>query len=217
MYRGIRSVVAAAALFAVPIGAAAQPPLPTRWDTGASFGFMWGDGFRQEELPHTNDEPSTAFQFDLGRYWTTHLKTEFAAILTSPRDQFVSSPVPGVPGGYTYGFTVHEADLTVFSGALAYQFFQNEMAHPFVAAGIQGGYWREHRHRNQETVTIDRVNYVVPAIDERSSDFLVRPFLSVGAKSYFNRQTFVRSELTTAVSSRGFSHASVRLGLGVDF
>jgi len=42
MHRGIRAVVAAAALLGIPIGAAAQPPLPTRWDTGASFGIMVG-------------------------------------------------------------------------------------------------------------------------------------------------------------------------------
>jgi len=215
MYPGIRAVVAAAALLASPIAAAAQPPLPTRWDAGASFGIMWGDGFRQEELPYNNDDPHTAYQFDLGRYWTTHLKTEFAAILTPTADDFVYTPVPTVPGGYTY--TEQDTNVTVFSGALAYQFFQNEMAHPFIAAGIQGGYSREHRYRDQQTLTVGRVNYVVPALDERSSEFVLRPFVSVGAKSYFNRQTFVRSELTAAVNSHGFSHASVRLGLGVDF
>jgi len=215
MYPGIRSVVATAALLAIPIGAAAQPPLPASWDTGASFGITWGDGFEREERPYDYDGPGTAYQFDLGRYWTTHLKTEFAAILRPPTDDHVYTPVPAVPGGYTY--TIHDTDLTVFSGAVAYQFLENEMAHPFVTAGLQGGYLREHRHRDQQTLTVNRVSYVVPAVDERSSEFVVRPFVSVGAKSYFNRQTFVRSELAAAVSSEGFSHASVRLGLGVDF
>ena len=71
---------------------------------------------------------------------------------------------------------------------MVYQFLVNEMAHPFITAGIQGGYSREHRHRDRQTLS---VGYDVPAVDERSSDFVVRPFVSVGAKSYFNRQTFV--------------------------
>ena len=110
MHPGIRSVVAAAALLAIPTGAAAQPPLPTRWDAGASFGIMWGDGFRPEELPDSYDDPNVAYQFDLGRYWTTHLKSDFAAILTPRTDHYVYTPVPGVPSGNAYA--EHDVDLT---------------------------------------------------------------------------------------------------------
>ena len=210
----VRAVLVAA-LLAIPAGAAAQPPLSARWDTGASFGIVWGGGYRQDDPPYDYDDPNRAYQFDLGRYWTTHLKTDFAAVLT-PRDHnTVYTPLPGVPAGYAYAR--QDDDLTTLAGSIAYQFFENEMAHPYVAGGVQVGYLREHRYRDQQTYALNRVSYVVPALDERSSELLVRPFVAVGAKSYFNRQTFVRSELIAAVSSHGFSHAAIRLGLGVDF
>jgi hypothetical protein len=41
--------------------------------------------------------------------------------------------------------------------------------------------------------------------------------MAVGAKSYFNERTFIKSEFSAAVGGGGFSHAILRLGFGVDF
>ena len=54
------------------------------------------------------------------------------------------------------------------------------------------------------------------AIDDETS-ILPRPFAAIGCKSYFNDRVFVRSELLTAVGPAGYSHLTIRVGVGVDF
>ena len=79
------------ATLAAPCRASAQPT--TKWDSGASFGLFWGDGFDADG--QGNDEgPWVAYQFDLGRYWGTHLKTDVGVILTPERNDYDFEPFP---------------------------------------------------------------------------------------------------------------------------
>jgi hypothetical protein len=208
------AVAVAASLLGPSTASAQEPPLP-KWDAGVSFGLLWGDGWH----PGTDDygEPHAVYHFELGRFWTTHLKTDAAVILTHNQSDydFNQFAIPGVPGAYS--FTEHERKLTAFSGSATYQFFENSMMHPFVSAGVQVGVANDHSFRTAQTYTINRIPYTVPALDERTTSALVRPFVAVGAKSYFNDRTFVKSEFSTAVAGSGLSHAILRLGFGFDF
>ena len=213
--RGFSVAVAVAASLLGAAAASAQEPQLPRWDAGVSFGLLWGDGWHPGEDDY--GEPHVAYHLELGRFWTTHLKTDAAVILTQNRtdydfDQFA---IPGVPGAYS--FTEHERKLTAFSGSATYQFFENAMMHPFVSGGVQVGAARDHRFRTPQTSTVNRITYTVPALDERTTSALVRPFVAVGAKSYFNERTFIKSEFSIAVAGSGFSHAILRLGFGFDF
>ena len=213
--RGLTMAAALVAALATPAAARGQdrqPALP-KWDTGASFGLLFGDGWH----PGADDygEPHAAYHLELGRLWTTHLKTDAAVILTHRSSDYYTTIVPGVNGAYS--FTEHERSLTALSGAVTYQFFENAMMHPFVSAGVQVGVANDHVHRALQTYTSNRVTYTVPAIDSRETRALTRPFVAVGAKSYFNERTFIKSELSVAVSGAGFSHSVLRLGFGFDF
>lgn len=208
------------AILAVPAGALAQPqsfPAETRWDAGASVGLIWGENDRNPRPTSGDDSLNVAYNFDLGRYWTTHLKTDVGVLLTPARElyDYEQLAVPGVP--FAYVFTQRDRSVSGFSAAATYQFFENEMMHPYVSGGVQAGLIHEHRYRDRQTNTINRVSYTVPAFDARTTETLLRPFLAAGCKSYFNDRTFVRSELAIAVGPSGFSHATVRLGFGVDF
>jgi len=211
---GLTLGVALAAIVAAQPASAQQPELK-KWDAGASFGLVFGDGW----YPGTasNDEPQAAYHLELGRFWNTHLKTDAAVILTHRHEgyDYATFALPNVPGAYS--FPRHDRQLTAVSGALTYQFFENQMMHPFVSGGLQVAATTNHRYRDTETYTINRLSYTVPKIDERSVDVAVRPFVAVGAKSYFNERVFIKSEFSTAVGGRGFSHAILRLGFGVDF
>jgi hypothetical protein len=200
---------------ATPLASAQEAVLP-KWDAGASFGLFWGDGW-QPSLNGYSDTTNVAYQFDLGRFWTTHVKSDFGVVLTPRRNGYetVALPFAGVNG--PYAFDSVERSVTAFTGAASYQFFENDFMHPFVSAGVQMGLANEHRSRPQQTYTINRVSYVAPAVDSESREVLARPFVAVGAKSYFNERTFVRSELLVAFKSGGYSHATLRLGFGVDF
>jgi len=192
----------------------AQPT--ARWDAGASFGFVWGDGLAVVREPY--DDPfHVAYNLDLGRYWSTHFKTDVSVLLT-PRhtlQQYEAFPLPGAPGAYSY--TENDRSVRAASAAATYQFFDNELMHPYVSAGLLVGWTEQHRHRDTRIYTANRIPYTVPALDERLTTTLVRPFVAAGSKSYFNERTFIRSEFTAAVDQRGFSHATLRLGFGVDF
>ncbi len=206
-------LVLAAMVAASP--ASAQQPELKKWDAGASFGLVFGDGW----YPDTDSygEPQPAYHLELGRFWNTHLKTDTAIILTHRHEgyDYTTFALPNVPGAYS--FTRHDRQLTAVSGAMTYQFFENQMMHPFVSGGLQVAAATNHRYRDAETYTINRVTYTVPKLDQRSTDVVVRPFVAVGAKSYFNERTFIKSEFSAAVSGAGFSHAILRLGFGVDF
>jgi hypothetical protein len=86
-----------------------------------------------------------------------------------------------------------------------------------VSGGVQVCQIDEHRYRPQQTYNFSRIPYTVPSLDERTTRTLARPFFAVGAKSYFNDRTYVKSEFLTAVNSTGFSHATIRIGFGFDF
>jgi hypothetical protein len=216
MRKLLMSMLAAGACLA-PAAAGAQEPKLPRWDAGASFGFLWGDGWTADSDPYVADA-NVAYHFDLGRYWTTHFKTETAVMLTPARSGYDYRPYPGPGyGGGVFSLTDTETTLTAISGAATYQFFENDFMHPFVSAGLQVGTVSQHRVRQPATVTSNRVTYQIPPIDEHSYAVLARPFVAVGAKSYFNERTYVRSELLIGAYDRGFSHATLRLGFGVDF
>lgn len=213
----MRRMVLAAAVAAVLLrsaDAAAQQPEMPKWDAGASFGLMFGNGWYPTD---TYDEPQAAYHFELGRFWTSHLKTDAAVILTHNQRgyEYGAYPVAGAP--FAYSYTEHERRLTAFSGAITYQFFENAMMHPFVSAGLQVGASHDHAFRNPQVFTANRITYTVPALDTRSFDTIARPYVSVGAKSYFNERTFVKSEWSVAVGNRGVSHSILRLGFGFDF
>jgi hypothetical protein len=212
--RGLTLVAALAAALATPAAAAAQQPALPKWDAGASFGLLFGDGWH----PGADDygEPHAAYHLELGRFWTTHLKSDAAVILTHRSSDYdYTTLVPGVLGAYS--LTEHERTLTALSGAATYQFFENAMMHPFVSAGVQVGIANDHAKRTPQTYTVNRVTYTVPAVDSRETKALMRPFVAVGAKSYFNERTFIKSELSVAVNGDGVSHSVLRLGFGVDF
>ncbi len=208
------SVALAAVILAARPALAQQPDLP-KWDAGASFGLLFGNGWH----PDTDDygEPHAAYHLELGRFWTTHLKTDTAIILTHARHDYDYAlyPVQGVANVYV--FTDHDRRLTAVSVAATYQFFENAMMHPFVSAGAQFGVSSDHMYRERETYTINRISYTVPALDTRTTTTLVRPFVAVGAKSYFNERTFIKSEFALAAGSSGISHGILRLGFGFDF
>jgi hypothetical protein len=75
----------------------------------------------------------------------------------------------------------------------------------------------EHSIRPRHLVTLNRIPYEIPAVDERTTTVFARPFIAGGWKSYFNERVFIRSEVLVAMRRDGFSHATMRIGAGFDF
>jgi hypothetical protein len=210
----------------VPIDAFAQRPSTAsesaawyKWDVAGTGGLAIID--KESAPPFGGDrDGAQAWNLDVGRYLSTHLKVDAGVMRTSsyynsnPR----SFPVPGIPPEYSYiTWAQSKVHSTSVSAAATYQFFENQMAHPFVSAGVAVMREYEHSIRPRHLVTLNRIPYDIPAVDERSTTVVARPFIAAGWKSYFNERVFIRSEVLVAMRQDGFSHATMRIGAGFDF
>jgi hypothetical protein len=192
------------------------------WDFDASVGLHISDAIDSGEAGNLFVESwsaTAAVSGGVGRYWTSHWKTE-VGVVNYPRDNgFGQEPVP-LPAGVAYAFYRAQIQRRQLVAAGTYQFLENVFAHPYLSAGTRVGFVNIHKVRdtrvsvyNGRTETV----YQLPPLDQRETLVQVRPFLAGGFKSYFNERAFVRSELSTSFSRRGLSQFVMRLGFGVDF
>jgi hypothetical protein len=198
---------------------AVDPGRRAQWDVDGTWEFLGVDlpesGF--ERLSQWDSSSISGLRVGLGRYWTTHLKTEGGITVVPPlrRLDYETYPESGVAGAYL--FTERRQVLTTVSANLTYQFFENSFTHPYVSAGIRLDSVHDHRFRKAGGNTIRGGSYIEPALDERSSSLSARPIVAVGAKCYFNERVFVRAELPLAFGRSGVYSGGFHFGLGVDF
>ena len=216
MTRTIRHLLALAITTISPGTALAQTVELPKWDFSSSFGIL--DSGHRDEDPFSEDE-TVAWNLDLGRYLTPHLKLDGGLMLT--RSQTVArraSPIAGLPpefGSFDWALTtIHPISV---SGAFTYQFRDNEFLHPYLSAGVRTTWQAEHLVRVAQTIRFRGVEYAIPGLDERRSSVMARPFVAVGCKSYFNSRVFMRPEVLVAFGPSGYSHSTWRIGAGVDF
>ena len=183
-----------------------------RWEAGGGLALL-AISTADTTAPWDTWQQKGEFRADLGRYWTTHLKTEAAVSVTNRWHDYESTFIP-IPGQSVprYVFTNIERRLFAVAPAVTWQFRENAFMHPYVSAGAKVGFLREE--------AFDRPSggpYEAPRLDERRTTVIARPFVAGGFKSYLSRATFVRSELRVAFAEDGVRQFSVGIGLGVDF
>jgi hypothetical protein len=219
-------VVAAACLTGAAVDARAQgasapsrtlvPATFPRWDASGSIGFLGVESSDTRQSWNSWDEKAE-FRFDLGRYWTTHLKTDVALSASQGWQDYesVALSVPGVPRAYAY----YNIDRQLFNvaPAVTWQFRENTFMHPYVSGGVKIGLLQEHRYNEADTYRFGTITYTVPPVDERTTTVLVRPFVAGGFKSYISRSVFVRTEGRLAFAQDGARQASAIIGVGIDF
>jgi hypothetical protein len=220
------TVLAATLVAAAAVQAGAQdapgpsrsliPATFPRWDASGSIGFLavktsdtrtsWGDWQQKAD-----------YRVDVGRYWTTHLKTDVAVTTSNPWDDYESEAVaiPGIPPAYAYN-TV-DRHLHHIAPAVTWQFRQNSFMHPYVSGGVKVGILSEHRYRNDDTYRFGGISHPVPDLDERRTSVFARPFVAGGFKSYISRSVFTRSEGRVAFARDGVRQVSLIVGVGMDF
>jgi hypothetical protein len=192
------------------------PATFSRWDASGSLGLLaittsdthrsWG-GWEQK----------ADYRFDLGRYWTPHLKTDVAVTAAHPWEDYESEPlaIPGV--SLPYAYTSIDRRLFMAAPAVTWQFRENTFMHPYASGGVKIGVLHEHRHREASTQRFGAVSYAVPPVDERRTTVVARPFIAAGFKSYMSRAVFTRTELRLGFAQDGVRQVSVIAGVGVDF
>jgi len=216
-----RIVCLSFALFACAHTASAQGVTlsesdPKRWDATVTIGWLGGD---KEDLTGRWNSwyDSFATSVDVGRYWTTHFKTEAGAVLTTDGTVYAQEQVI-VPGRPTpiffsreYRFGVRALNLSA-----VYQLFENEWVHPFVAGGVHLG-WERQRVETPFVPPFAGGPLPPPPPDRSGTVFEAQPFLSGGVKFYVNERGFIRTDLSAAFDRRGATRMWWRVGAGVDF
>jgi hypothetical protein len=190
-----------------------------QWDFAATVGML--TSLEAGDFLTERDDWSATWtvEGDLGRFWTTHVKTELAAVYVPPRRDFGSEPVP--TSADTVGYAVYEARTRrgEVGVSVSYQFFENVFAHPYVSAGARVEWTDIEKTRMGTALVSGRspTTVAIAPLNKRQGDVQTYPFAAAGFKSYFDERSFIRSEMSTAYNGRGINQLTLRVGFGVDF
>jgi hypothetical protein len=188
-----------------------------RWDAGGSSGLL-NIAASEIQRPWYGWDHKFAYRAEIGRYWTTHLKTELTVAASNGADDYEVDLFPGPsPSSPIYGYNIVERRLTVLAPAVTWQFRENAFTHPYVSGGVHLGLLQQHRFRAPDTYRFGTSVAQVLPLDERTTTTVTRPFVAAGFKSYISRRAFVRTEGRVAFSSAGARQVWVLAGVGFDF
>ena len=198
-----------------------RSPVPAtfpRWDLSGSLGMLNLSTGEVGESSWRAWDQKLEYRADLGRYWTTHLKTELSASTSNRWEDYDVTPFPiaGVTAPI-FAYTQIERRLTSIAPAITWQFRENTFMHPYISGGVKFGILQEHSVPTPDLYRFGGQSAAVPPLDERSTSVLARPFVAGGFKSYISRSTFVRTEGRVAAGPRGVAQVSLVAGIGFDF
>ncbi len=192
------------------------------WDAGAGVGFIVVDRDEVAAADQNYDEWGGSWLGDVevGRYWTSHLKTSVAINGGTSTTWSGYETVTVAPGqtGTAFLFGETRKQELVLSGT--WQFLDNTFTHPYVSGGVRVGFLDLHSERSpyvQAMVNGVWRSYTVPVVERSWREVRTRPFVAVGSKAYFNERTFVRPELALMFNQSGLRQWGLRLGFGFDF
>jgi hypothetical protein len=192
------------------------PAVFPRWDLSGSLG-MLNISTADSGRSWRGWDQRFEYRADLGRYWTTHARTELSVGMSNGWTDFDLLPLaPGVAAPI-YDYVEIERRLTIVAPAFTWQFRENTFMHPYVTGGANVGFLQEHRVVIPNLYRQGGQASQLPRFDEESTRVLVRPFLAGGFKSYISRSTFVRTEGRVAAGSTGARQVSLTAGVGFDF
>jgi len=193
------------------------PAVFPRWDVSGSLG-MLNISTADSGRSWRGWDQRFEYRADLGRYWTTHARTELSVGTSNGWEDYEVAPfpVPGVPAPI-YAATDIERRLTTVAPAVTWQFRENAFMHPYVSGGVKIGILEEHRLHTPDLYRFGPQGALVPPLDERTTRVLARPFVAGGFKSYISRSAFVRTEGRVGVGSTGPRQVSILAGVGFDF
>lgn len=192
------------------------------WDADAGFGFIVADRDEVAAADETYDEWGGSWigDVEVGRYWTSHLKTSVGVNsgTATSWSGYESVTLPLGVQGTAYLFGETRKTQLVLSGT--WQFLDNTFAHPYVTGGARIGFLELQAERSsyaQALVNGTWRSYTIPVVERSWREVRTRPFVAVGSKAYFNERTFVRPEFALMFNQHGMRQWGLRLGFGVDF
>jgi hypothetical protein len=196
-----------------------------RWDIAAGTGVFAGhpgnpgDGESFENWYH-----SATLGLTLGRYFTPNLKLEGEATISGEGSRYGLRTIQ-VPTLGPFPISVERQTRTnSASGALVWQFFENQWVHPFLMAGATVDFDRESLHtwpqssfRGDPRVPGSEVLLTTERVEHLGTTRRIRALVGGGAKLYVAPGAFFRADSRIGIGGDDAGHVAVRLGFGVDF
>jgi hypothetical protein len=215
----MRLTIALLACVLFPSWTAAQVSLP-RNDAAIALGWS-GSEYPLGEYDRWRG--SLFLSIAAGHHWSDHFKTDLEAGWTSRVDTESYQEID-VNGVETYALANYRARDLRLTIAPSYQFGRNQWVHPYIGTGVdiihrESVLERPFQLRLQSGTTVvgrPPLNIPVPALHERETQVLVRPFLKTGVKMYASERSFFVTELKLGFAS-DLEHALWKLGVGFDF
>jgi hypothetical protein len=214
------AVFASVVLFGALPAAAQDRPVTTfvpeaqrRWDVAGFVG--WRGVNKSDIAPEWNQWYDVAtFNASAGRYLTPHVKLDVDLSATSEGSVYSQDLVGSGVAPPIIINRDHEFHRTTLAAIVAYQFFENQWAHPFLGIGLEGI-----REAEQiETLIVSPIGPRGQLPNEESRvRYSARPVVTGGVKWYASERAFIRTDLLTSFSSAGVESAVWRFGVGVDF
>jgi len=207
--------------------AQSEEAAPRLWDAAVSLGLLLGHPPTPGMTVYGEDTyPALPTSVTIGRYWTTHLKTEIETAFSTEGNRFVAyqATVPDSPWPASYSADQFHR-LTSVAAGVTWQFRSNQWVHPYVQGGVALDWDRSRTEIARQTFYFPRNSPSDPlrAIeitpdrqigpDTRTA---VRALVSTGAKFYVTTRAYVRADARAAFGNR-LAHVTVRCGFGVDF
>jgi hypothetical protein len=209
--------------------ASAQTVVTRGWDVSVMTGVFVGRPQRFDTIDRNFDNwyNSGTFAISAARYLTPHLKAEGEVMWSAEGERFVQRyvQVPGVPGIPPYPVGANQMVKTNgVSAGLAYQFFENQWAHPFVFGGVALDFdhtrvetWPQSYYRGDPRVPGNEIPLTTQRIEDLGTSRELRAVLGTGVKLYTSQRSFFKTDARVNFGSDQSGHVSFRLGFGLDF
>ncbi|HYB97072.1 MAG TPA: hypothetical protein VEC39_19020 [Vicinamibacterales bacterium] len=204
---------------------AQQAPDHPRWDAGVTAGPFWSNPAPPDSFNYDDWYFEGRYAASIGRYWTTHLKTELEVATSGEGHRYVMrhANVPGVPAYYP--ITSEEYfRLQQVSGRMMWQFGENSWVHPYVFGGVALDIERKRAQLPEQffhTTNDPRVAPTRILITPRvqigpEHSYRAAAIAGIGTKVYMTPNAFFNAAFVTSHNATARA-AALTAGLGVDF
>lgn len=209
--------------------AQAQSGVSPGWDVSVMTGLFTGHPGRADGFESAYDDwyHAATLGVSVGRYLTPHLKIEGEGMISGEGKRFVQQlvPVPGVPSAGLFPIGSEQRVRTSgVSAGLAWQFFENQWAHPFVFGGVALDFdrtrletWQQSYYRGDPRIPGNAIPLAQQGIRDLGTEPEVRAVIGTGVKLYMSPHSFFKTDVRVNAGGQSDGHVSFRLGFGVDF
>lgn len=145
---------------------------------------------------------------ELGRYWTTHWKTDMRIV--TGRERAVALDAAVLPDGRSTSVRSVIGPFGI-SSSTTYEFFEHASTRPYGSIGLDVLQFSQSRQ-------IYSAWHQALATDRQHTSVLVRPFVAGGFKKYVGHtRAFMRSDTIIAAGPQLLRNATFHIGAGIDF